>query len=80
MKVVVALNSDGHYMVELIENREGVIELLHNISDGDYFIDVVKDYGIKFKANINEYSDESWESILYTFVQRGIMEIIKIKK
>ena len=79
MKVAVAIDNDGHFLVKHIEDREGVLELLHEIHDGDYFADVVRDYNIRFKPDLKQYSPSEWESIIYTFVERGTMEIIKLK-
>jgi len=80
MKIIVTKNVEGHFLAKPIEDRKGVLELLYKIHDGAYFSDITKDYNLKFKANLDEYSDEKWESILYTFVQRGTVEIIKISK
>lgn len=73
MKIVVALDGDGHFTAAPIEERKKVVEsVLMKIHDGDYFRDIndVDDY-----MSLN---DEEWLNYLGNFTQRGTCNILTI--
>jgi len=73
---------DGHFMLAKLTDRKGVIKLLKDIQDGDYWANEAEAYmdeiGVATKAELFDLSDDKWESFVHDFVQRGTMEIKEI--
>lgn len=75
MKVIVAMDGDGHFRAAQITNRKESLEVIQSISDGEYFDDVCDMEDLKKPQEID---DANWESYLINFVQRGTCEILNI--
>ena len=73
MKILTAIDGDGHFKISPITDKQKSLEVLKSISDGDYFNNISRDCEM---PNINECSNKEWEDYLYNFVQRGTCEII----
>lgn len=72
------MDSDGHFQAAHASDREAVLDLLMNISDGDYFSDVINDYNIIIKRDLSEYCCQEWDEIVGLFVQRGTLEYVEL--
>ena len=80
MKTVVAMDSDGHFMVANLENREGVLALIKNIFDGDYLTNMLDndELEIPIKDDLGDYCCQKWPEFVEQFVQRSILEIVTV--
>jgi hypothetical protein len=78
MKLLVGMDGNGHFMVAHPTDRIAVLDLLQKIQDGDYFSDVISDYDIRLKRDLNDYCCQTWDSIVGHFIQRGTLEYIEV--
>ena len=77
IRVLVMIDNDGHYQGAPLNDRRKVVEVLKEISDGDYYPMVIKDYDLEDKDPWS-FGIKEWDNFVYSFVQRRICEIIKI--
>lgn len=73
--VGVGMDGDGHFFIANISDREETIEHLKEIQDGDFYDDIVEDYGECDPRSL--FKD--WLIWVKHFEQRGMFELIKIK-
>jgi hypothetical protein len=77
MKIVVAMDGDGHFMAAPFHDREKVIHIIDEIQDGDFVANM--DAGDKLGYENYKYSKaEEWRDFLYGIQQRGTIEIIEL--
>jgi hypothetical protein len=77
IKIVIAMDGDGHFQAALRNNRHEVIEVLKSAQDGQYYDDVVEDYELNMKDPWHLKLDE-WSEVVDKFIQRGTIEVIEI--
>lgn len=69
------MDSDGHFKVAHPTDRKATVKLLQDISDGDYYHDIVGSY------DDIEYVDmccKDWNDFISEFIQRGTLEYVEI--
>lgn len=75
MKYLVGLDTDGHFVLSCLYDRNGCIQLLKKLSDGDML-------GLKTNASDDELilmlAIEFEQYVIDNFVCRGLLEIVKI--
>lgn len=77
MKLVVAMDSDGHFIAAPYTDRDKVSELIEKIQDGD-FIANMQDRYKNIYNNPAPVSTFEWRELIYGIEQRGTLEIIEI--
>jgi len=77
INVVIAMDGDGHFQAALRNNRDGVIEVLKCVDDGEYYTDIMS-YKKLEEKNPWSYSVIEWGKFLSNFIQRGTVEIPEI--
>lgn len=76
MRIVgVGVDGDGHFFITNISDREETICHLKTIQDGDYYDNLVDEYG---EAD-PRWLFSGWLDWLRNFEQRGIFEFIELK-
>lgn len=75
MKILVANDGDGHFNASPITDKQKCIEVIKSISNGDYYEDVCNKIEEE-TPNIEECSQEEWESYIEYFIQRNTCEIV----
>lgn len=73
--VGVGMDGDGHFFVVNISDREKTIEHLQRIQDGDYYEDMIEEYGKPEPY----WLFKGWLEWLRNFEQRGTFEFIEIE-
>lgn len=81
MKVAVAMDEDGHFMVSNIVDRKNTINLLKQISGGDTWSndaeDNLENCDLK-ESDLYECPIGRFEQFVYQFQCRGRIEIIEL--
>jgi len=77
MKLVVAMDGDGHFMAAPYTDKEKVRNLIDKIQDGDFVANMDDEYKNILESNY-PVSDSDWRQLIYGLEQRGTMEIIEI--
>ena len=82
MKIVVIMNSDGHFSAADCNDRQAVIELFDEVSEGwDYIEDVVDgldDHEKELWDQRANISQDVYNDLLRNFEQRGMLEILEV--
>jgi len=78
MRILVSIDSDGHFMVAHPSDRNAVINLLETIHDGDYYYDIVNDNELKLPSNLSTMCCQDWDAFIDNFTQRGTLEYVEI--
>jgi hypothetical protein len=81
MKVVVAMDGDGHYNVAKLFDREKAKKVLLKAQDGCYYDDVINDMPREDYENFENHkftNDIEWDRLIRFFVQRGTFEIVDL--
>lgn len=75
MKFVIGVDDDGHFIIEALYEREKVLKLIQGLQDGDLFANSeFHDQNIF----INDFTKDEYMNFVYSFVQRGLMEIVNM--
>jgi hypothetical protein len=77
MKIVVAMDGDGHFMAAPYTDKVKIKELIGNIQDGDFVANMDQDAKDTYESNY-PISDSDWRTFIYGLEQRGTLEIIEI--
>jgi uncharacterized protein YlbG (UPF0298 family) len=77
MKIIVAMDGDGHFMVAPYTDKEKVKDLINKIQYGDFVANMDPKYRNIFESNYS-ISDSDWGELIYGLKQRGTMEIIEL--
>lgn len=77
MKIVVAMDGDGHFMVAPAHEKEKVKNLIGKIHDGDFVANMNKENKEIYESNY-PISDSDWRQLIYGLEQRGTMEIVEL--
>jgi hypothetical protein len=77
MKIVVAMDEDGHFMVAPFYHKEKVIKLIGKIQGGDFVANMYISEKL-FCDTYDSYSQAEWEDFLSRIVQRGTLEIVDL--
>jgi hypothetical protein len=77
MKIVVAMDGDGHFMAAPYMDREKVTDLIDKIQDGDFVANMNQEYKIIYEDPA-PLSTLEWRNLIYGLQQRGTLEIIEI--
>lgn len=79
IKLGVALDGDGHFMVCKITDRVGMIKLLKQLSDGDVWANEYEDALAETDCVLVEEllttSEDNWNVFVREFIQRQRFEI-----
>jgi len=78
MKILVTLNSDGHFIAAHPSDRNNVIKLLQTISDGGYYQEILNDYNIRLPYDLSTLCCQEWDKFIDKFIQRGALEYVEI--
>jgi hypothetical protein len=77
MKIVVAMDGDGHFMASPYTDREKVTDIINKIQDGDFVANMDPESKEIFEDKLST-SDFEWKNLIYGLEQRGTLEIIEI--
>ena len=78
MKLLVAMDGDGHFNVAHPSDRKSVINLLERIHGGDYYYDIISDNQLKLPSDLSTMCCQDWDSFIQNFTQRGTLEYVEI--
>lgn len=78
MKILVIMDTDGHFDAAYYDDRRAVLKLLKKIEDGGYYAEIIRDYGIRIKQDLSDYCCQEWGKIIDYFLQRGTLECIEL--
>lgn len=82
MKIVVAVNGDGHFMAASLYDREKVEKIIGDLQDGDFVANMSEEEKIVYDNIIYEnpapVSNITWRDFVYGLQQRGTIEIIEL--
>ena len=77
--ICVIMDSDGHFDISDITNREETIKLLKRLHDGDYWANeadgCLSDLNIENETDLLKVGPKSWLDFINCFQQRGTMEL-----
>ena len=83
MRICVGIDDNAHFMGVRIENRSEVLNLLKNISGGDYWAneseEKFEELGLVSEEELHKIGDSMWFQFVESFIQRGTMEIVNLK-
>lgn len=79
MRLLVIMDSNGHFNIAHEGDREAVKKLIESINDGDALTNAL-DWGEiePFKEDLSSYCCKEWNDIVRNFIQRGTMEYVDI--
>lgn len=77
MKIVVAMDGDGHFMAAPYTDKEKIKLLITKIQDGDFVANMDDEDKNILESNY-PISDSDWRKLIYDLEQRGTMEIIEL--
>jgi len=77
MKVVVAMDEDGHFMVAPYYDKEKVIKLVDRIHGGDFVANMYASDKL-FCDSFDSSSIAEWDDFLARITQRGTFEIVEL--
>jgi len=77
MKLVVAMDGDGHFMAAPYTDREKITDMIYKIQDGDFIANMDSESKEIFEDKLST-SDFEWKNLIYGLEQRGTMEIVEI--
>jgi len=77
MKLVVAMDGDGHFMAAPYTDREKITDMIYKIQDGDFVANMDPEAKEIFEDKLST-SDFEWKNLIYGLEQRGTLEIIEI--
>lgn len=75
MRFLVIMDGDGHFNIAPISQREKVIELLQDVSDGDYWANEFDED----PADLLKLSKQDWEDFVDGAQCRGQAEIVNVE-
>lgn len=68
------MDNDGHFNAAHPTDRKATLNLLKNISDGDYYYDIIGDDEVKY----DDMCCKDWDDFIDEFTQRGTLEYVEI--
>jgi|AntDeeMinimDraft_4_1070355.scaffolds.fasta_scaffold23283_2 hypothetical protein len=77
MRILVS-TKDGHFNAAHPADRNRVMTLIKEISDGSYYCDIINDNGISVKEDLSEYCCKDWNSLIDEFIGRGHLEYVHL--
>jgi hypothetical protein len=78
MKLLVAMDGDGHFIIAHPTDRTAVLKLLESIEYGDYYNNIINDYNLHIKPDLSKYCCKAWDDIINHFIQRGVLEYVSV--
>lgn len=78
MKILVIMDSYGHFQAAHPADRPAVIKLIENIQDGDYYRNMINDNGLTIKSDLAEYCCQEWNALIEEFIGRGRLEYVSL--
>jgi hypothetical protein len=78
MKLLVAMDGDGHFMLSHPTDRKATLNLLQKIQNGDYFYNIITDNNLYIKSDLSSYCCQTWDEIIGHFIQRGSLEYVEV--
>jgi hypothetical protein len=76
MKIVVAMDGDGHFMASPLTDREKVSTIIEEIQDGDFLANMDGDDVAIFENPL--CNSTQWTNFVKSIEQRGTLEIVEL--
>jgi hypothetical protein len=77
MKIIIAMDGDGHFMAAPLMDREKVSKIIEKIQDGDFVANMDEDDLIVFNYPAPVDTIE-WRNLIQRLEQRGTLEIFEL--
>jgi hypothetical protein len=74
MRLLVNLDSDGHFNAAHEGDREAVKSLIEQLHDGDMLVNS----DVEFRDDLSSYCCQEWNEIVSVFIQKGTLEYVDI--
>lgn len=75
MRLLASLDTDGHFNLAHVGDREAVKKMIESLHDGD----ALANSDVEFRDDLSSYCCQEWNQIVSEFIQRGTMEYVELE-